>query len=266
MNTYYSFWFRTILPIGYDANKEPQSDAERLALETMNSIVRFDPRYPNEGICERYEANLKKAAEMGYTYAWYLLGWYFQEQPRPFFYKSGFYDDFKKSEYYYKKAVSAGEKTALYGIANLYLFGCKSDSYSKKENGTVKGFEYMLEAARAGVLDAMKSLVKIFYNDIYLDEELMSNILIFAVENNLVDPRYVEYSDDGEVLVDPIGLHLISFDCIYDETLAQYWKDNAEAFEKGEKLTFYDEPSHITDLTQKAIQNLKEYEKSVSGK
>ena len=44
MNTYYSFWFRTILPIGYDTNKEPQSDAERLALETMNSIVRFDPR------------------------------------------------------------------------------------------------------------------------------------------------------------------------------------------------------------------------------
>lgn len=124
----------------------------------------------------------------------------------------------------------------------------------------------MLEAARAGVLDAMKSLVKIFYNDIYLDEKLMSNILIFAVENNLVDPRYVEYSDDGEVLVDPIGLHLISFDCIYDETLAQYWKDNAEAFEKGEKLTFYDEPSHIAELTQKAIQNLKEYEKSVSGK
>lgn len=85
MNMYYSFWFHTILPIGYDANKEPQSDAERLALETMNSIVRFDPRYPNEGICERYEANLKKAAEMGYTYAWYLLGWYFQEQPQPFF-------------------------------------------------------------------------------------------------------------------------------------------------------------------------------------
>lgn len=264
MNTYYDFWFRTILPIGYDKDKEPESDAERLALETMHSIIHFDPRYPNEGICERYEAHLKEAAEMGYSYAWYLLGWYFQEQPQTFFYKSGSCDDFEKSEYYYKKAVSAGEKAALYGIANLYLFGCKFGSHSKKKDGTLKGFEYMLEAARAGILEAMKSLVKIFYNDIYQDEELMSDKLIFAIENNLIDSQYIEYSDDGEVLVNPIGLHLISFDCIYDETLAEYWKGNAEALEKGERFIFYDEPSHIAELTQMAIQNLKEYEKTVS--
>lgn len=90
MNTYYSFWFRTILPIGYDTNKEPQSDAERLALETMNSIVRFDPRYPNEGICERYEANLKKLQKWDTHMHGICLVGIFRNSRDPFFTNQAF--------------------------------------------------------------------------------------------------------------------------------------------------------------------------------
>lgn len=112
MRLFYSDWFYEKLPLDFDPKKEPKDEAEKLALRAICNATN-DRRISVKSIV----SDLTRAAEMGYTPAWYMLGWLYQYQPPIFVTDDPYFDSegnrlrkYKKAEEYYKTAVEAGEK------------------------------------------------------------------------------------------------------------------------------------------------------------
>lgn len=261
MSLFYSDWFYEKLPLGFNPKKEPKDEAEKLALRAICNAT-ADRRISVKSIV----SDLTKAAEMGYTPAWYMLGWLYQYQPPIFIFDAYFGSEgnrlrnYKKAEEYYKTAVEAGEKNALYGLATLCIFGSEGLDYYHGRS-PLEGLKYMTAAAKAGVGKAMASLGYIFYNDIYADDEQIQFQLEAIANNRMRDESVLRYSDKGTLVFDPDALHLVNFSCIYDEILASYWLERFDEYADGFETDFENEPQEITQRTEQALLRLREYER-----
>lgn len=262
MRLFYSDWFYEKLPLDFDPKKEPKDEAEKLALRAICNAT-ADRRISVESIVR----DLTRAAEMGYTPAWYMLGWLYQYQPPIFITDDPYFDTegnrlrkYKKAEEYYKTAVEAGEKNALYGLATLCIFGSEGvEDYHGRS--PLEGLKYMTAAAKAGVGKAMVSLGCIFYNDIYAEDDQIQFQLEAIANNRMRDDSVLRYSDSGDLVFDPDALHLVNFSCIYDEILASYWLERFDEYADGFETDFENEPQEITQRTEQALLRLREYER-----
>lgn len=261
MSLFYSDWFYEKLPLDCNLEKEPKDKAEKLALRAIYNAI-TDSKMSVESI----ENDLTKAAEMGYTPAWYMLGWLFQYQPPIFITDAHFGStgnrlrNYKKAEKYYKTAVEAGERNALYGLATLCIFGSEGqDCYHGRS--LLEGLKYIIAAAKAGVGKAMVSLGCIFSNDIYAEDDQIQFQLDAIANNRMRDKSVLRYSDSGNPVFDPDALHLVNFSCICDEALANYWLKKYDEYVDGFEVDFENEPQDITRRTEQALLQLQEYEK-----
>ncbi len=235
----YRFPFSHEEPIGFYEyefrDMISQTEEEKLSWNLIDRSINCDGLYQCCTLAAGYERDLIKYAEHGYSYGWYLLGWYFHERPRIFSlgYTGEDKDFYKKSENFYKKAISEGIMEGYYGLGYLYLFGLPCDTYSCDKiyvpRYPFESVGYILKAARNGVKMAAYYLPGLFRNDIY--------------------------TKGYESRVDELGL--FSFESMCDEEVAQYFGEMYNDLKAKKEID--EEPPEITKRIDDALERFKKY-------
>lgn len=229
----YSYPFLHEEPIGFREYEQgiwiPATPEETSAWIIIRRSIREGDAFGPWSLAAGFEQSLIRCADGGYSYAWYLLGWYFHERP-PVFDRGYTGEDknfYKKAETYYQKAIDAGIPEGCYGLGYLRLFGlCRhgdacDEAYTPQD--PVESVEWILKAARGGVREAARGLARLFRNDIY-------------------HPGYAERA--GE-------LGLFSLEAMAEDEVARYFAWLGEADSAGA------EPGDITRRIQQALDNLR---------
>lgn len=258
----YNLFFYDKVPLGYDPDKTPSSEAEELAISTMKVALSAHPgtMRPDDAA----EA-LTGAYDMGFLPALYWCGWLYQYQPYIFL-RTWYYGrpgcalmHYRKAESFYLKAIRAGDVNAHYGLSTLYIFGNYDNSdhylYGYPGINLSEGIYHMRKAASGGVRKAAKGLSLFYANDIYNTEEELQNYLHGIKDNKYRNQSGLRYGENGELVFDPDALGLVNFECICDGELSRYWSERISDSQSKE-------PAHIIELTARVAARLKEYEET----
>lgn len=243
-------------PLGYDPEKMPSGEAERLALETVKNALSQNPGVmrPDDAA-----AALERAAAEGYPHALYLCGWIYQYQPLIFL-RTWYYGErgsgllhYNKAEKYYLMAMRAGDEVARYALASLYLFGTRYGG-GLLGKAPLRGLIHMVEAARAGVARAAEVLSLLFSGEIYRDGEELTAFLAGIEGNKYRDSSVLRYDAGGALVFDPNALGVLDPSSLRDEILAAYWR---------ERVTdpWKEEPCDVSERLLDAMARFSAYEK-----
>ncbi len=243
-------------PLGYDPEKVPSDEAERLAFEAVKNALSQNP-----GIMRPDDAAaaLERAAAEGYPHALYFCGWLYQYQPLIFL-RTRYYGErgsallhYNKAEKYYLMAMRAGNEVARYALASLYLFGTGYGG-GLLGKAPLRGLIHMVEAARAGVSRAAEVLSLLFSGEIYRSPEELTAYLAGIESNKYRDSSVLRYDARGALVFDPDALGVLNPSCLRDETLAAYWRERVDD-------PWEEEPRDVGERLLDAMARFSAYEK-----